>query len=308
MASTLALNLPTTTVAPVRPAGPVALATAPVGPAGAWSLDLFRPTTPVAPAAPVAATVALRPGATIDELEGNDPTAGGWMPVHLNEPIGSGGAIVLRGGSRGAYVTRLQEKLQAAGFNPGAIDGAFGARTEQAVKNFQRANGLRVDGIVGANTWNALGQGSVIEEPAAPSPATPAAPSGNGSGDEARLRGTLRNRYWQRKRQCFRYAWTAAVAAGGKPYGRATEFRTGRGQSTAHLGTLAANGTLKPGDVIYVNRSPGADPSSTNMRYGPHWMVYLGRGQFADQYGVRDARAMDAFVPGRKIDLLFRTM
>lgn len=301
MANRLALALPTTSVSPLRPSAAPALAAAPVAAAGAWQLDLFRPSASTA----VAATLGLRPGANLDELEGNDPQAGGYLPVHLNEPIGSGGAIVLRGGARGAYVTRLQEKLTAAGFNPGSIDGQFGTRTEQAVKNFQRANGLRADGIVGANTWNALGQGSVIEEPSAPS--APGAPASN-AGDESRLRGALRNRYYQRKHQCFRYAWTAAVAAGGKPYGRATELRTGRGNGTAHLGTMASNGQLQPGDVIYVNRSPGADPSSTNLRYGPHWMVYLGRGQFADQYGVRDAQAMANFVPGRKIDLIFRTM
>lgn len=36
-------------------------------------------------------------------------------------------------------------------------DGIFGRLTEEAVKEFQKSNGLTVDGIVGNNTWRALG-------------------------------------------------------------------------------------------------------------------------------------------------------
>ncbi len=62
----------------------------------------------------------------------------------------------LRMGARGAAVTTLQNQLRAAGFNPGASDGAFGPKTLAAVQAFQRARGLQVDGIVGPKTWNAL--------------------------------------------------------------------------------------------------------------------------------------------------------
>ncbi|WP_164018707.1 peptidoglycan-binding protein [Pyxidicoccus trucidator] len=62
----------------------------------------------------------------------------------------------LRSGSKGASVVTLQNKLKAAGFNPGAADGAFGPKTEAAVKAFQRARGLTSDGVVGPKTWSAL--------------------------------------------------------------------------------------------------------------------------------------------------------
>ncbi|HSP81537.1 MAG TPA: peptidoglycan-binding domain-containing protein, partial [Myxococcaceae bacterium] len=50
----------------------------------------------------------------------------------------------------------LQDKLRSAGFNPGVSDGKFGPRTERAVRDFQRAQGLKVDGIAGPRTMGAL--------------------------------------------------------------------------------------------------------------------------------------------------------
>lgn len=58
--------------------------------------------------------------------------------------------MVLKLGSRGNEVKVLQEKLNLK------ADGIFGPITEEAVKDFQRANGLEVDGIVRANTLSKL--------------------------------------------------------------------------------------------------------------------------------------------------------
>lgn len=58
--------------------------------------------------------------------------------------------MVLKLGSRGNEVKALQEKLNLK------ADGIFGPITEEAVKDFQRTNGLEVDGIVGANTLSKL--------------------------------------------------------------------------------------------------------------------------------------------------------
>ncbi|RDE35614.1 peptidoglycan-binding protein [Parageobacillus thermoglucosidasius] len=62
----------------------------------------------------------------------------------------------LRKGDRGAYVKTLQSWLHKAGFNPGAIDGIYGANTEKAVKEFQKKVGITADGIAGKQTYNAL--------------------------------------------------------------------------------------------------------------------------------------------------------
>lgn len=58
--------------------------------------------------------------------------------------------MVLKLGSRGNEVKLLQEKLNLK------TDGIFGPLTEEAVKDFQRSNGLKVDGIAGANTLSKL--------------------------------------------------------------------------------------------------------------------------------------------------------
>ncbi|HIT62459.1 MAG TPA: peptidoglycan-binding protein [Candidatus Caccovivens faecavium] len=63
---------------------------------------------------------------------------------------------LLREGYRGAYVTFLQQLLESNLYPVGGIDGIFGSRTLSAVRSFQGANNLTVDGLVGNNTWNAL--------------------------------------------------------------------------------------------------------------------------------------------------------
>ncbi len=60
-------------------------------------------------------------------------------------------------GSRGDEVRQIQTKLKNWGYYKGSVDGIFGSKTLEAVKYFQRKNGLTVDGIVGDKTLAALG-------------------------------------------------------------------------------------------------------------------------------------------------------
>jgi len=64
--------------------------------------------------------------------------------------------MTIKTGDRGAAVRTLQEQLRSRGFNPGGTDGVFGARTADAVRQFQAANGLSVDAQVGRDTQRAL--------------------------------------------------------------------------------------------------------------------------------------------------------
>lgn len=89
----------------------------------------------------------------------------GW--THYAVPKGMDGTVpttdkpTLRRGSSGEYVTLLQTMLIQRGYDlkPYGADGKFGAKTEAAVKDFQRNNDLTVDGVVGRNTWAALEDG-----------------------------------------------------------------------------------------------------------------------------------------------------
>lgn len=60
-------------------------------------------------------------------------------------------------GSRGNEVTQIQTKLKRWGYYQGNIDGVYGSQTLEAVKYFQRKNGLVVDGIAGKKTLEAMG-------------------------------------------------------------------------------------------------------------------------------------------------------
>lgn len=60
-------------------------------------------------------------------------------------------------GSRGSEVTNIQTKLKKWGYYSGNVDGIYGTQTVNAVKYFQRKNGLTVDGIAGPATLRAMG-------------------------------------------------------------------------------------------------------------------------------------------------------
>jgi len=55
------------------------------------------------------------------------------------------------------FVRQVQERLQAAGFNPGVIDGTMGPQTQQALRWFQNAKGLLSTGNLDGPTLDALG-------------------------------------------------------------------------------------------------------------------------------------------------------
>lgn len=63
---------------------------------------------------------------------------------------------LLKNGSDNIYVGIVQFKLNSLGYNCGHADNIFGANTESAVKKFQQAKGLTVDGKVGPATWSKL--------------------------------------------------------------------------------------------------------------------------------------------------------
>jgi peptidoglycan hydrolase-like protein with peptidoglycan-binding domain len=69
---------------------------------------------------------------------------------------GTSGSGVLREGSRGPAVTKLQQDLRRLELYNGPITGYFGSQTEQAVARFQGSVRIRPDGIAGARTLEAI--------------------------------------------------------------------------------------------------------------------------------------------------------
>jgi len=65
---------------------------------------------------------------------------------------------ILKCGSKGEDVKKLQKLLNARGLSPHpiVIDGVFGPTTLTAVKKFQRQADIPVDGVVGGKTWDSL--------------------------------------------------------------------------------------------------------------------------------------------------------
>lgn len=107
----------------------------------------------------------------VDGLKGPE-TKRGLVRVYqneLNKQFGAGlsvdgipgpktyaAARNVRKGAKGNLTRVLQALLYLAGFNPGPFDGHFGGGTEAAVRDFQRAKKLTIDGIAGKATWKAL--------------------------------------------------------------------------------------------------------------------------------------------------------
>lgn len=70
-------------------------------------------------------------------------------------PAASSGSLKL--GSKGEAVKELQKALTNKGYSTKGIDGVFGKNTDAAVRKFQKAKNLKVDGIVGPATKKMLG-------------------------------------------------------------------------------------------------------------------------------------------------------
>lgn len=81
--------------------------------------------------------------------------AGPLQAAPAVEPTAHAGPPIIRPGSTGRQVTRLQQRLHQLGYAPGPANGTYGAKTTSAVWAFQKVNGLRT-GAVGARTWAAL--------------------------------------------------------------------------------------------------------------------------------------------------------
>ena len=102
--------------------------------------------------------------------------------------LSTGIAEVLRYGKEGDEIAKLQTVLTELNYEVGEVDGKFGKNTLKAVKAFQKANGLKVDGRVGDLTKAKLTEltGVVFAPDEEPKPA-PVIPTGLFKGREGHL-------------------------------------------------------------------------------------------------------------------------
>lgn len=103
---------------------------------------------------------AALPGVLSGEVVNITPAAKPAEPTKESQTQATGTGVIsmntLRNGSKGTQVKVLQWLLSLNGYNVGTVDGIFGSKTLAAVKAYQQAKGLTVDGVVGKNTWKAL--------------------------------------------------------------------------------------------------------------------------------------------------------
>ncbi|HYV47067.1 MAG TPA: peptidoglycan-binding domain-containing protein [Myxococcaceae bacterium] len=88
----------------------------------------------------------------------NAPTARPVQPPQSPRPSSAdsvGQHTMLQTGSRGPEVSDLQNRLKQAGLQVGQ-SGVFDAKTQSAVRQYQQAKGLQVDGVVGQQTWGSF--------------------------------------------------------------------------------------------------------------------------------------------------------
>ncbi|WP_444685231.1 C40 family peptidase [Alkalicoccus luteus] len=69
-------------------------------------------------------------------------------------------STILRSGSSGEQVRNLQNRLKELNYFSGSVNGSYNSATQQAVRDFQRAAGIGVDGIAGPQTFGALDNAS----------------------------------------------------------------------------------------------------------------------------------------------------
>jgi len=105
-----------------------------------------------------------RAGLTVDGVAG--PLTRGKLG-RLGRPLFGRRHLIMRG-AVGWDVSCLEFFLRSKGFDPGRVDGHYTAATARAVRRYQRARHLLVDGIVGRQTLRSFGILSVSRRPAAP--------------------------------------------------------------------------------------------------------------------------------------------
>jgi|SRR6516225_6595578 peptidoglycan hydrolase-like protein with peptidoglycan-binding domain len=225
------------------------------------------------------------------------------MEALLEQELESG-QPTLRVGSRGSTVSTLQLRLAALGFNAGRSDGIFGALTDAAVRAFQRARRLTVDGIVGRQTWAAL----YTQAAPAPSPSRTPPPYPRGSRRDVQLNVPFRGYQSNDKAGCFRRCTEMAAAVGVRVGGPQLRIQVAIREDTFGGVTIdpakAREGIAYIDEQLEAGRPVVVGVSYTDAAYNvdditDHFVIITRRGTDANRrlyYGYHDPASRDASI------------
>ena len=94
------------------------------------------------------------------DLNGTTETAPMTAPqtatVQITQPVKPVSEDTSRSAEEISYNEKVQIALKTAGYYSGAIDGKIGPQSREAIKSFQKENGLNADGVAGPTTWQSL--------------------------------------------------------------------------------------------------------------------------------------------------------
>ena len=99
--------------------------------------------------------IITKPGADVEILSDDKNKTKSAVPVSPAEVIPAVGEDASIAGKK-IRIADIQQALTNAGYQPGPVDGKMGPKTKKAVRDFQEANNLTVDGVVGSKTWAKL--------------------------------------------------------------------------------------------------------------------------------------------------------
>jgi lysozyme len=85
-------------------------------------------------------------------------------------PVDVNSFNVVKAGSQSMVVVQVQRALRGKGYDIGSLDGVFGAKSQQATREFQASLGLKADGEVTARTWAYLVDATITGKGVAPKP------------------------------------------------------------------------------------------------------------------------------------------